>query len=266
MEEMKMISIPYFRQVVKSNVKFLGAFTLVLCIFLIVMTNVFTPEAVSDLQTATQGTVASHILTGNGTLISFMSNSFYALMAIVFPMVYSIMVGNRMIAEKIDKGNMAGFLSTPVARLQITGSSAIYFILSLAVMWGISSIAGILAADAFQPDALDIDTFLMLNLGAFLYHLAISSVCFCASCIFNTSKNSLAFGAGIPLLFFVVSLFIKLSDSLDFLKYFTLNTLYDTQKIVEGSGYEDGFIAMLVIAVCLYVTGIVWFGKKDLPL
>lgn len=68
------------------------------------------------------------------------------------------------------------------------------------------------------------------------------------------------------MLFFVVSLFIKLSDSLDFLKYFTLNTLYDMQKIVEGSGYEDGFIAILVIAVCLYVTGIVWFGKKDLPL
>lgn len=35
-----MISIPYFRQIAKTNVKFLGAFTLVLCIFLTVMTNV----------------------------------------------------------------------------------------------------------------------------------------------------------------------------------------------------------------------------------
>lgn len=261
-----MISVPYFRQVVKSNVKFLGAFTLVLCIFLIVMTNVFTPEAVSDLQTATQGTIASHILTGNGSLISFMSNSFYALMAIVFPMVYSIMVGNRMIAEKVDKGNMAGFLSTPATRIQIAFSSAVYFISSLAVMWGVSSVVGILAADAFQPDALDTDTFLMLNLGAFLYHLAISSICFCASCVFNTSKNSLMIGAGLPLLFFVVSLFIKLSDSLDFLKYFTLNTLYDTEKIVEGSGYAAGLAVMLAISACLYAAGIVWFQKKDLPL
>lgn len=261
-----MISIPYFRQLAKSNVKFLGAFTLVLCVFLIVMTNVFTPETVTGLQVATEGTIASHILTGNGTLIGFMSNSFYALMAIVFPMVYSIMVGNRMIAEKIDKGTMAGFLSTPTTRLQITVSSAVYFVLSLAVMWGISSIIGIISANAFQPDALDIDTFLLLNLGAFLYHLAVSSICFCASCIFNSSKNSLTFGAGIPLYFFVVSLFIKLSDSLDFLKYFTLNTLYDTQKIIEGSGYANGFIIMLIIAICLYAVGIVWFQKKDLPL
>ena len=64
-----------------------------------------------------------------------MSNSFYALMAIVFPMVYSIMVGNRMIAEKVDKGNMTGFLPS----------------------------LGIAAANAFQPDALDVDTFLSLK-------------------------------------------------------------------------------------------------------
>ena len=250
-----MFSFPYFRQIVKSNIKFLAAFTFVLCLFLIVMTNVFTPETVSGLQSATKGTLAAHILTGNGTLIGFMANSFYALMAIIFPMVYSIMVGNRMIAEKIDKGSMAGFLSTPTTRLQLTLTSAVYFILSLVVMWGVASVVGIAAANISQPDALDTDTFLLMNLGAFLYHLAISS-----------SKNSLTFGAGIPLLFFVVSLFIKLSEDLDFLKYFTLNTLFDTTAILEGNGYGASFAAMAGLSAVLYVTGMVWFQKKDLPL
>lgn len=230
------------------------------------MTNVFTPETVNNLQSTTSGTIASHILTGNGTLVGFMSNSFYALMAIIFPMVYSIMVGNRMIAEKIDKGSMAGFLSTPVTRLQITISSAVYFVLSLVIMWGVASIVGIISVNAFQPDALDIDTFLMMNLGAFLYHLVISSICFCSSCIFNTSKNSLIFGAGIPLYFFVISLFIKLSDDLDFLRYVTLNTLFDTQKILDGSGYMEEFIIMSLISIALYTIGVIWFQKKDLPL
>ncbi len=261
-----MFSFPYFRQIVKSNIKFLAAFTLVLCVFLIVMTNVFTPEAVSGLQSATEGTLAAQILTGNGTLISFMANSFYALMAIVFPMVYSIIVGNRMIAEKVDKGSMAGFLSTPTNRLQLTLTSAVYFVLSLIVMWGVASVVGITAANISQPDALDIDTFLLMNMGAFLYHLAISSICFCSSCIFNSSKNSLVFGAGIPLLFFVVSLFIKLSEDLDFLKYFTLNTLFDTKEILAGSGYESSFAVMAALSVVLYITGVVWFQKKDLPL
>ena len=103
---------PYFRQLVRSNVKFLLVFTLVLCLFLVVMTNVFTPQTMGDLSLATEGTFAANILTGN-TLVGFMSNSFYALMAIIFPMVYSIFVGNRMVAEKVDKGSMACFLATP---------------------------------------------------------------------------------------------------------------------------------------------------------
>lgn len=61
-------------------------------------------------------------------------------------------------------------------------------------------------------------------------------------------------------------MFLKLSDDLEFLKYFTLNTLFDTQSILSGSGYINEFIIMLVIALMLYVIGIVWFQKKDLPL
>lgn len=261
-----MFSVPYFNQLVKSNYKLLLAFTFVLCIFLIVMCNVFTPEAVSELSNTTKGTIVSNILTGNGTLIGFMSNSFYALMAILFPMVYSIFVGNRMIAEKVDKGSMASFLSTPVSRSQITITSALYLILSLIFMWVVASIVGIISANAFQPDALDIDTFLMLNIGAFLYHFAISSICFCSSSIFNTSKNSLLIGAGLPLMFFVVSLFIKMSEDLDFLKYFTLNTLFDTSKVLSGSGYTVEFLTMGIIGLILYIVGIVWFQKKDIPL
>ena len=124
MEMKNMFNITYFNYLVKSNLKFLFAFTLVLCAFLTVMCNVFTPETISGISNTTQGTIASNILTGNGTLIGFMSNSFYALMAIIFPMVYSIVVGNRMIAEKVDKGSMASFLSTPISRHTFTITSA----------------------------------------------------------------------------------------------------------------------------------------------
>lgn len=261
-----MINIPYLKQTIKSNVKFLFVFTLVLCFFLIVMSYVFTPEAMNSLQEATKTSAVKNILSGNGTLIGFMANSFYALMAIIFPMVYSIMVGNRMIAEKVDKGSMAGFLSTPVSRNAITISSAIYLIFSLAFMWIVASLVGVAAANHFQPDALDVETFLLLNVGAFLYHLVIGGICFCSSCVFNSSKNSLTFGAGIPLFFFVVNMLLKLSDDLEGLKYVTLNTLYDTQSVVAGSDYMQGYIIMGILAVLLYSVGILYFNQKDLPL
>lgn len=169
-------------------------------------------------------------------------------------------------AEKIDKGSMTGFLATPVSRTQIVGASTCYLVLSLAAMWATASVVGIVCADAFQPGALDRDTFLLLNLGAFLYHLAISAISFCASCVFNSSKASLIVGGGLPLLFFVISLLLKLSDDLEVLRYFTLNTLYDTQRIVDGSDYQMQLVALLVIAMVLYTCGLLIFRRKDLPL
>lgn len=261
-----MISFTLLKRSAKANLKYFMVFTLILCVFLVVMCAVFTPQSVHDLETVTEGTALGHIFGNNGTLISFMSNSFYALMAIVFPMVYSIMVGNRLIAEKVDRGSMACYLSTPVGRNCITFTSAFFFVLSLIFMWVIASGVGIAAAEYFQKGALDINTFLMMNVGCFLYHFVISSICFASSCIFNTSKMSLTFGAGIPLAFFVISLFIKLSDDLDVLKYFTLNTLFDTQKIIEGNGYLINFYIMAGIGIILYSIAILIFRKKNLPL
>lgn len=266
MEVKIVISFPLFSQISKSNIKFLAAFTVVLCVFLIVMCSVFTPSMIESLESSTDGTVINNLLGKTNTLIGFMSNSFYTLMAIIFPMVYSIMVGNRLIAEKVDHGSMACLLSTPTTRRQISLTSSLYFILSLIIMWLVATVIGIVAANIFQPDALDVETFISMNIGCFLYHFVISSICFAASCIFNSSKSSLTVGAGIPLTFFVINLFIKLSENLDWLKYFTLNTLFDTNKILEGSGYGSDFIIMLIIGIILYCIGIIIFDKKDLPL
>lgn len=261
-----MINHSYLKYTIRSNIKFLILFTVVLCVFLTVMIQVFTPETVEQIHTVTQGTIVSNILNGNGTLIGFMANSFYSIMAILFPMIYSIVVGNRLIAEKVEKGSMAGFLATPMTRLQLVCSSALYFIMSLVLMWGIVSIVGIGLAEQFQPDNLDVSLFLKMNLGVLLYHFLISSICFCSSCMFDSSKNSLIFGAGIPIYCFVISLFMKLSGELDFLKYVTLDTLFDKQAILEGTGYVEKFYIMAFLGICCYGMGITQFVKRDLPL
>lgn len=261
-----MINLAYFKYIFKANFKLMLLFSLVLCIFLTVMCNVFTVSTIDSLQTAADDTIVANMLTSNGTLVGFMSNSFYSLMAIIFPMVYSIVVANSLICQKIDRTNMACFLSTPITRNKITISSCIYLVLSIIIMWTLASITGIVASSIFQPNQLDIDKFLLLNLGVFLYHFAISSICFISSCIFNTTKNSLLISAGIPLTFFVISLLIKLSEDLDVLKYFTLNTLFDTTAILSGGDYILKFIIMLVIGIGLYTIGIIYFNKKDLPL
>ena len=261
-----MFSLPIFIQDIKSNFKFWMAFTLVLCLFMTVMINVFTPAAIGSIDKVSAGTIVGNLLGGANTLIGFMANSFYTLMAIVFPMLYSIIVGNRLVAEKVDHGDMSGLLSTPTKRFTIVFTKAVFFLVSLILMWTVVCLVGIGVSHLFQPGELSLDTFLLMNLGCCLYHLALSSITYCASCVFNLSKMSMAIGGGIPLFFYVDALIVKLSDNLDVLKYITLNTLYDTAKIIDGKDYGTNFAILLLITLVLYSLGITVFCRKDLPL
>ena len=57
-----------------------------------------------------------------------------------------------------------------------------------------------------------------------------------------------------------------MSEDLSFMKYFTLNTLFDTSAILNEETFIPQFLAMGIIAVVLYFIGIKVFKKKDLPL
>jgi ABC-2 type transport system permease protein len=57
-----------------------------------------------------------------------------------------------------------------------------------------------------------------------------------------------------------------MGDKLEFLKYISLNTLFDTKSIMYGEGYAVKLIILASIGLILYVAGIVAFKKKGLPL
>ena len=69
-------------------------------------------------------------------------------------------------------------------------------------MFAIVAIVGVVAIKIFQGDTdVSISDYLILNLGLLILMFATSGISFLFSCVFNLSKNSLAFGAGIPLAF-----------------------------------------------------------------
>ena len=117
-----------------------------------------------------------------------------------------------------------------------------------------------------QGIVFDVKTYIMLNLGLFLLMFATSGISFMFSSVFNLSKNYMALGAGIPLAFYLFKMMDQVSDSLDVIRYFTLNTLFDTKTILDGSGYGLSFLTMLLVGIILYSLGMIFFKRRDLPL
>jgi len=111
-----------------------------------------------------------------------------------------------------------------------------------------------------------VQDYLTLNLGAVLLIFATSGVAFFCSCFFNSANNSLALGAGIPVAFFLLQMMSGFGEGLEFLKYFSMNTLYDPSAIVSGGSFWLQFLVLGVIGAVLYVLAVTVFKEKDLPL
>ncbi len=254
----------YFH-LIKSNLKLFTLIIFVLCLLIIIIMSVFDPQTMKTIAEASEGAPIKP-LGDISSLIAFVSNQYFGMMSLILVMIYSIIVGNKLIADKVDKGSMTYDLSTPTTRTEITVTSAVYLISSLAVMFGLIFGIGCLVAEMIQPGELPIGTFFTLTFGAFLLHLAVSSITFLSSCFFNRTSMSLALGAGIPVFFFAANLLSGMSESLDILKYVTLITLFDSDNIIQGNAYAGDFIVLALIGCILYGIGIVAFNRKDLPL
>jgi ABC-2 type transport system permease protein len=260
-----MISKPLLKQAIKSNFKLFLIFTAVLCGLLSIIITVFTPGTIESINNS-GGNMSFNPVGDIFTLISFLSNQYFGMMALLLPMIYVITVGNRLVAGQVDKGNMAYNLSTPVTRTQVSTTYALFLAGSLALMFAFIAGVGVGVAAIVQPGVLDEAAFLRLTFGEYLLQFAISGIVFCASCIFNRSSRSLIFGAGLPILFFVTNLLSVMSKDLEFLKYFSLITLFDTEAIISGQGYALGLVVLAGVAVVLYAVGMKVFKEKDLPL
>jgi ABC-2 type transport system permease protein len=256
----------YFKQTVKSNIKLWAIITGILCLLISIVMKVFDPEMINEMVGRQEAMGGFNPLGEMSSLISFISNQYFGLFAVIFPMIYIIITGNKLIAGKVDKGSMANDLSAPLSRTQIIFTSAVYLILSLVLMFACISGAGVITAEIAQPGQLDISVFLQLTLGCFLLQLTISGISFMGSCIFNSAGKSLSIGAGIPLACFALKMVSGMSDSLERLSHLSINTLFDTDAIINGEVFAGKLIVLAIIGIGCYIVGSAVFNKKDLPL
>lgn len=213
-----------------------------------------------------EGTPLAHLLK-NTSFLGMIAQTFYTLHGIILPVIFIIMTANSLIAAQVDRGSMAYLLSTPKKRSVVVRTQAAYLLIALLVMIAIVTLIGLVSIQLFQGDVdVNLKDFVMLNGGLFLLMFATSSISFLFSCIFNLTKHSLAFGAGLPLAFFLFKLMAQADESLEGFHYLSLNTLFDIDAVLGGEGYAHGFIVLSIIGVVLYTAAIRIFNEKDLPL
>lgn len=266
-----MISMPLLKKEVKSNYKLFIIFAAVLAMYISVIIPMFDPKignALAEFEKAMPEIMAAFGMSNPGTtLIEFINTYLFGFLFMVFPMIFEIIIANKLIAKYVDSGSMAYLLATPNKRGKIAITQAVFMLLSVGALILFITLVGVISSEAYFPGDLDIKKYILMNVGLYCLHIAIGGLGFFASCISNDIKLSYSISAGIPIGFFIIQLLANMGGKLENFKYFTIFTLLDTNKLINGESTGVWmFLALLAIGIVLYIAGILRFNKKDLPL
>ncbi len=256
----------------RANWVILLMITLVILMYVSISITMFDPDNIEKmnamLDMVPEGMLKAMGFENLGTdLTEYLSNYLYGFIFIMFPMIYCIIVSNKLIAKHVDSGSMAYLLTTPNSRVKIAVTQAVFLVCSLALIFIVNIVMGILISEAMFKGLLDINKFLSLNWITYLVLTVVAGIGFLFSCIFNDTKNSLALGAGIPIGFFVIKMISEISEDLEWLRYLSVYSFIHIEEILNNRQYVINSSSILIILIIvLYITAIIIFNRRSLSI
>ncbi|MCL2755781.1 MAG: ABC transporter permease [Firmicutes bacterium] len=181
----------------------------------------------------------------------------------IFLTLVSIFFSTALITNEVDRGTLAITLSTPITRKQILFSKGLVLVSALVSMNLLLGVLGSLTTLMFGIQ-FDHGTWWTVIALWLVYTLVVASIAFFIGCWFNKSRYAMVTIALILGGFYLLGM-LSTIDNFEFLRFTTLQTLFNTDAVINGD-FLWQFIALPLIAIPFFVGGAVKFLRKDLPL
>ncbi len=264
------MSLTLLKTTLKKNWMLLFIFFGVLTMYMSVMISMYDPEdmsaIVSMLDLFPKGLMNAMSFSVETELTAYLGSWLYGLLMIAFPMIYSILLANKLVAKLVDNGSFAYLLSTPNSRVKLVITQGFYALSSVAVLFIALFGLGVAVSSAAFPGLLRVGAFFALNVTTMLVNMVALMISFFCSCLFNEAKLSTGFGAGIPILFLLLKMISGASKDLGFLKNFTIYGIYDPVEVVKDHDVLGINLLFVGIILILFAAGVIIFKRKRLPL
>ena len=265
------MNLTLYKREMKGCWKLLVIFAAVMTMYVTIIISMYEPDMLKLLDSYAQAMpelmAAVGMRAGATTLLGFLISYLYGFLLLVFPMVYVILRSNALAAKYVDQGSMAVLLAAPVKRSTIAATQMWVLISGIAILLVYVTGLEILVSHLLFPGELDIPGLLNINAGLVCLHLFIGGICFLFSCAFSETKYALAFGAGIPVVMFVLQMLANAGEKARALRYVTFFTLFQPDGILAGEAYAfAGAGVLLLVGIALYLAAIAIFCRKNLSL
>ncbi|MBD3917234.1 ABC transporter permease subunit [Paenibacillus sp. PR3] len=270
------MNAPLFKQMMRTNMKGISNYAFGSAFYILLMFWLYpgmaaNTDALNDLlKSMPEGVVnAFNIQGGFGSMEAFISGEYYGLILPILLSIFSLMVSIALLARLVDQGSMAYLLSTPTTRRHVATTQAAVVAVGLLIIMLVTTASGFLGNAWFIGDKFEFDgsRFIRLNLVAWMLFTAVGGISFLISAVMNDEKKALGTSGTIVFGMFGLDMIAKVSDSVEWLKYVSIFSLYRPGAIAAGGG--DPVVAsvvLLLIGLACYVGGIIAFSRRDLPL
>ena len=266
-----MISTVLWKKECKSNYKLWIIFAIVLTIYCSIIITMFDPKLGESLSVMAESMpelfAAFGMANVGSTMIEFMANYLYGFILVIFPIIFIVLLANRLVARYVDNGSMAYLLATPNKRRKIVLTQALFLIAAIFILIVYAVLLCIGVSQCLFPGELDIKQFIILNVGLYGLLFFIGGLCFFSSCAFQNKKYSYGIGAGLSIAFVLIQMLSQVGDKLETLKYITPFTLFSVDDIIAGKSEAVlQFLVLYIVGILLFLCGILRFERRDLSL
>lgn len=261
-----------FLSTMKRNWLLLTIFFGVLTMYMVIMISMYSPDDMQSISSMLD-LFPEDLMKAMGfskmvpDLTGYLASWLYGLLMFGFPMVYCIILGNRLVAKMVDNSSFACLLSTPNSRVKIIMTQGVYALLSITVLFAALFGIGVFFSSVMHPGLLDVPAFFSLNLTTLLVNMTVLMISFFFSCLFNESRLSLSFGTGLPIAFLLFNMLGSASEKAEILKKFSIYGWYDPVDLVHGNvNIWQLNLVYTAIVIVLFISGLLIFKRKQLPI
>lgn len=271
MEVKNKMNFTLFKREMKANYKLLLIFIGVLSLYASIIVAMFDPDMGKSLELMLESMPEVFAAFGMGemgtTLLTFVVNYLYGFLLIALPSVFILILSNRLMARYISQGSMAYLLATPNKRKKIAFTQAMFLVINVLGLLIYITALCIIVGQVMFPGELEINKFVLVNIGLFGLLIFLSGLSFCTSSIFSDSKLSNGVGGGAIIAFIIIQMLSQVGEKFENLKYLTPLTLYHTDGLISGDNQAIWAVILLyIIGIILFGIGIHIFCKRDLSI
>src|SRR5690625_917536 len=208
-------------------------------------------------------------MTGNiANFNDYLNMNFYNSIYLYVLMAFTIVFIAKLVAKPMGDTSLVYYLNSSVSRTQFLGSQIITFIIGLIFMVVFSVLSVILSKWIFVQDlSFEYTNFLKMNVTIIMIFFLLGSICFLINTLVNNNSEAVAYSALLIGLQYILDIFNNISGELGTLKYLTVFSIYNTDKIYNDYTYFVlSSLIMLIAGVIFYITSFIQFKRRDLNL